>query len=54
METWQGIKLTALTKQLLDKHCKQTGENPGDVLQKAFEQFVEKRQLAEVKQEEVE
>jgi hypothetical protein len=40
MEAWQGIKLTALTKELLDKYCKKTGENPKDVLQKAFEHFL--------------
>jgi hypothetical protein len=45
MQTWQGIKLTPLTKQLLGKYCGETGEKAKDVLQKAFEQFLEKRPL---------
>ena len=43
METWQGIELTDLTKQLLQKYCEKTGEKPKDVLQKAFEEFFKVR-----------
>jgi len=44
METFQGTKLTDMTKQLIQKYCEDTGEKPEDVLQNALDQFLNKNE----------
>lgn len=54
METFQGTELTPLTKKLLAKYCEETKEKPEDVVQKALEKLLEKQQVTETKQPNIE